>query len=352
MSTITPPPESTPPTPPKAARVPTDDDHLPGSRRLTARQSVYMVLGALVLLVLCAGDGIRRQGEKLDPGLERDVVLAVGHPAGWIADKLPFAAATDEITGWLSPDDDLGNESGTFSTATGGGDPSRVTPDAFDPSVFSSKPVAKPKLRKLLVTGDSMSQPMDAELARALSSAGVQTKRDPKFGTAISKTNLLDWGRYSGIQARRDAPDATVILLGAAEGFPMKTPVGEVKCCTAPWAAEYATRVRSMMETYGRAGKGRVYWLLIPSSSDGSRNAMLKVVNSAIGVAAGAYGRQVRVVDLGAVLTPGGRYRSSMDVNGHKEIVRDPDGTHLNENGGKVAAGLVQKALARDFDLS
>lgn len=336
---------------PPAAHVPTADDHLPGGRRTTARQAVLMVLLVFALLVVADGDGMRHQGERMDSGLEKDIVLAAGKPAGWIADRLPVAPAVDQMLGWLSPDEDLGSSDGKFSAAaTGGG--TAVDPRAFDPAALGlATPAARPKLKKLLVTGDSMSQPMDGELARALTPIGVRTARDPKFGTGISKTDLLDWGRYSGIQARREQPDATVVLLGANEGFPMDTATGEVTCCDVRWAAEYATRVRSMMETYRRGGAGRIYWLLIPNSNNAARNRTTKVVNTTIKLAAAGYGAQVRVVDLAEIFTPGGRYRSSMEVDGRPQVVRDPDGTHLNDVGGRVAADAVRKVLARDFDL-
>lgn len=347
-------PTTAPQRPPRPAPVPTADDHLPGSRRLSARHAIACVLAAVAVLVVCDGDGIRRQGEKLDAGIEKDVVLAVGRPAGWIADRLPFAPAVDQVTGWLSPDEDLGSSDGTFTAGAataGAATASRVDPAALDPAALGLPAARRPALRSLLVTGDSMSQPMDAELARALTPAGVRTERDPKFGTGISKTDLLDWGRYAAEQARRDRADATVVLLGANEGFPMRTAAGTVEFPSLPWAAEYATRVRAMMESYRRAGAGRVYWLLIPLSSDATRNRIIRTVNATIRVAAGAFGQQVRVVDLPATLTPGGRYRSAMPVDGRPQVVRDPDGAHLNEVGARVAADVVRHELARDFDL-
>jgi hypothetical protein len=89
--------------------------------------------------------------------------------------------------------------------------------------------------------------------------------------------------------------------------------------------------------------------MLIPVTSDHTRNSIIRVVNTMIKLAAGAFGDQVRVVDLPAVLTPGGRYRSSMDVGGRPQIVRDPDGAHLNEVGARLASDLVRRELARDF---
>jgi lysophospholipase L1-like esterase len=341
-------PDTEIPTRPEDTHTPTADDHVPGSRRVSARKAVAGLFLALALIVVCDGDGIRRQGEKLKPGFERDVVLAIGHPAGWIADQLPFADAVDAMTGWLSPDEDLGNRSDTF-TADGGSGGGRVGPQAFTPAQLGLRAGAKPALQRVLVTGDSLSQPLDSRLARALADDGVTTKRDPKLGTGISHTDLLDWGRYSAIQARRDRADAVVVFLGAGEGFPMKSGSATLQCCDVRWAAEYSTRVRTMMSTYLRAGADHVYWLLLPTARDGARNKIIRVVNQAIRVAAGAYGAAVRLVDIPGILTPGGRYRDAMTVDGREQIVRDPDGVHLNGTGAELAAAAVQRALNGDF---
>ena len=77
----------------------------------------------------------------------------------------------------------------------------------------------------LLVTGDSMSQPLDAELARriARSADGVKTVRDPRIGTALSQSEIVDWGKLSAVQVKRDKPNAVVVFIGANEGFPMRS---------------------------------------------------------------------------------------------------------------------------------
>ncbi|WP_205696099.1 hypothetical protein [Conexibacter sp. SYSU D00693] len=329
---------------------PTLDDHMPGGRTMTAKRAIVAVLVALALLVVIDGDGILRQGQKMNPGWEKDLVTGVGHPAGWIADHLPVSSAVDEMTGWLSPDDDVSSEDGSF-TAAGGGGTSRVAPSAFTPEELGQRPTAKPALKTLLITGDSMTQPMDAELARMFADQGVKTIRDPKFGTGISKPGLVDWGKYAGVQAKRDKPDATVVFLGAGDTFPMKTPAGEVKCCGPAWAAEYATRARAMMASYGQGGKGKVYWMVLPVARDRSADANIRSVNQANRVAAGAFGAEVRLVDLAARITPGGKYDDALEIGGRRQIIRDPDGVHLNETGGKIAAGLVADQLRRDFTI-
>ena len=93
--------------------------------------------------------------------------------------------------------------------------------------------------------------------------------RDPHVGTGISKSGLLDWGRLSTEQVREREPDAVVVFIGANEGFELPGPDGrELKCCGPAWAAEYAYRVRRMMNTYRQGGRARVYWLTVPAPRD------------------------------------------------------------------------------------
>lgn len=200
------------------------------------------------------------------------------------------------------------------------------------------------------MTGDSLVQPLDLELARSLAGGAVHVVRDPHIGTGISKTDLLDWGRLSTSQVKQDTPDAVVVFLGANEGFPMPGPGGKpVACCGAGWAAVYATRVRRVMDAYRRRGIGRVYWLLLPAQRDGERQRVARTVDAAILAAAAAYRAQVRVLDLRPALTPGDRYSDTATVDGREQIVREPDGVHLNDTGAKVAERQVLAALRRDF---
>jgi lysophospholipase L1-like esterase len=72
-------------------------------------------------------------------------------------------------------------------------------------------------------------------------------------------------------------------------------------------------------------------------------------VNAAIEVAAQPYRAHVRVLDMEALFTPGGRYRAAMTVGGRPQIVREPDGIHLNERGAELAADAVVEAVEADF---
>jgi lysophospholipase L1-like esterase len=332
-----------------------DDASIPqpprGPRR-RSRDALVVVFLAVVLLVLFEGGSVRTAGDEMQPGFERDVVVAVGEPSGWVADRLPFDEVGDDALAFLE-DGGVGDEGGFDSTptATRGGVPP-VSPDSFDPADLGAKPDPPRPLATLLVTGDSLAMPLDVETARRMAQRdeGVDVQRDPHVGTGLSKSDLLDWGKLSTQHVREREPDAVVVFIGANEGFPLPGPDGEnIDCCGLAWAAAYATRARLMMNTYRQGGSARVYWLTLPIPRDDDLARVARTVNAAIEVAAQPFRAQVRVLDMTELFTPGGRYRDAMTVDGRRRIVREADGIHLNNAGAAVAADVVLAAVRRDF---
>ena len=312
-----------------------------GLMRFSAWDAVKAVALTTFLLLIFAGGSVREAADELDPGLGRDIVKAVGEPAGWVADQLPFAETRRDLTSWLSPDEEL----------SGGGFENRATPGgAGAPRPVPSTPQP---LDRLLVTGDSLSTPLDIEISRELADqgAGVQVTRDPHLATGISNSGLVDWGELSTAQAANDDPDAVVLFIGANEGYPMPGPNGaQVSCCGPAWESVFESRVGQMMDNYLDGGVQRVYWLTIPTQRDPARKPIADAVNQAITDAAAQRGAAVRVIDLRRTFTPGDSYRDSIEIDGKQTIVRESDGIHLNEDGSAVAADLVLEAVNRDFD--
>lgn len=306
-----------------------------------------------LLLLLFEGSAVESAGRQMDAGVERSIVLAIGKPTGWIADQLPFENVADSALAFVSPDDDLDSQEG-FDQPAETGPASRgvppITVEQFDPAELGAKARSLGKLEKLLVTGDSLSIPLDSELAKRLTSEGVKVERDPHVGTGISKAGVVDWAKLSAQQVSEHEPDAVVVFIGANEGFPIPGPGGrQIDCCGPDWAAVYAARVRRLMNNYRQAGVARVYWLGVPLPRDGRRQRVQRTVNAAFDVAAQPWRSQVRLLDLTSVFTPNGRYRDAMEVDGRDQIVREPDGNHLNRKGAEVAADLVLEAVRRDF---
>lgn len=325
----------------------------PQGRRLTARHALVVVFLAVALLVLFEGASIRDAGEEMDPGVGRELTLAIGAPAGWISDRLPFDDWTDDALAFLE-DEGVGEEGGfdVSGPAAGGRGVPPVPPSSFDPAELGAEPARPGGLGTLLVTGDSLSMPLDVELARRMADEDgeVEVERDAHVGTGLSKAGLVDWGKLSTQQVSERSPDAVVVFIGANEGFELPGPGGEaIECCDAGWAAAYAYRARRMMNTYRRGGRARVYWLTLPAPRERDRQEIARAVNAAIEVAAQPYRAHVRVLQMDELFTPGGRYRDAMDVAGRRQIVREPDGIHLNGRGAEIAADAVLEAVRRDF---
>jgi hypothetical protein len=323
----------------------------PRGPRRRARDALVVVFLSVVVLVLFEGPSVRDAGDDLQPGVERDVVRAVGEPAGWVADRLPFDEWGDDALAFL--EDEGAGAGGGFAEgrrADAAAVPT-VSPDSFDPAELGAKPKPPRALDKLLVTGDSLAMPLDTEMARRMAESDeeVDVDRDPHVGTGISKTGLVDWGKLSDEHVAERQPDATVVFIGANEGFPMPGADGEeLECCGPDWAAEYAYRARRMMNAYRQGGEARVYWLTLPLPRDRDFQVVARSVNAAIRVAAEPYRAHVRVLDMTDLFTPNG-YRDAMEVDGRRQIVRDPDGIHLNTDGAELAADVVLEAVRRDF---
>jgi hypothetical protein len=193
----------------------------------------------------------------------------------------------------------------------------------------------------LVATGDSTMQGVDNFLADQLG-AGATVRSDIRPGTAISKAN--GWPQYARAQVARFRPSTTVISIGAAEGFPLRTPTGVAyACCAEPWIVEYARRVRGMMRTYVRGGRARVVWLTLPLPRGTLRLPITNAVNAAIVRAAdGLDGVDVLRMDL--LFSPHG-FQEVIRYRGRNIPVRTPDGIHLNVPGTAIAAKAISDVL-------
>lgn len=307
--------------------------------RFRARDAVAATTLCTLLLLVFAGGAVRDAADELDPGIGRDIVKAVGGPAGWVSDRLPLSEPRRDALAWLSPDEELSG--GGFGA--GGGQEGVEAAEV---------PEQGAELETILVTGDSLSTPLDNEVAQRIADEGsaVRVIREPHLGTGISNTDIVDWGALSGTQAESEAPDAVVMFIGANEFYPMTTAAGmTVECCGDDWEAELQARIGQMMGNYVAEGDSRVYWLNLPTQRDPDRLPVTQAVNRAIAEAAAEHGDAVRVIDMVPTFTPEGAYTDSIRIGGEDTIVRESDGIHLNEDGAALAAEIVLEAIDRDF---
>jgi lysophospholipase L1-like esterase len=198
-----------------------------------------------------------------------------------------------------------------------------------------------PAVPTLLATGDSMMFGLDSFLGDELAGQ-ADVHSDVRPGTGLSRV-ASDWMSIAAAQVRAHRPGLTVIMLGAADGFPMVPPGGtSLDCCGRPWIAEYVRRARAMTRTYQRGGRGRVYWLTVPVPRQAERAPIVAAVNTAIRQAVAGSG--ATVVALDTLFTPHG-YRDVVRYRGREVRVRDVDGLHLSLQGQAIAAKAVARII-------
>jgi hypothetical protein len=205
------------------------------------------------------------------------------------------------------------------------------------------RPGAPPSRPTVLVTGDSTVQGIDTLLHDRLESS-ARVVRAWRGGSAVSP-DKWHWPQVAAAQARRQHPRITVISIGANEGWPIRAADGtSVPCCGPDWQAPYAGRIRSMMRSYARAGKGIVLWLLLPTPASPARQTIATAVNAAVASAA-ADVPEVRLVHLEQVLSPGGTFHRTLRYHGRTRVIREPDGIHLTLAGAAIATDVIMREI-------
>jgi hypothetical protein len=201
---------------------------------------------------------------------------------------------------------------------------------------------------RVLATGDSMIQIVDGYIAKKVRRQHFRLRSDAHVGTGISKPLQFDWVAHARKLALSYRPSATVVFLGANEGFPLRWDGERRKCCTRPWRKAYAARAQAMMQALQRGGAARVYWLTLPAARPSNWNHIYRSVNLALRTAARREGDGVRLLDMGAVFTPSGHFQQTIVRDGRRISVRQADGIHLNVAGARIAARIVVRRMRAD----
>jgi hypothetical protein len=193
----------------------------------------------------------------------------------------------------------------------------------------------------VLATGDSTMQGVDSFLSADLGET-ARVRSDVRPGFGVSKGNA--WARLATTHVKQLHPATTVVSIGGAEGATMTAPDGaSILCCDEPWVNEYGRRVRRMMKTYARRGRGRVLWLTQPTPSTAPLALVTNAVNAGI-VRAAAGLKDVTVLRMDTLFTPNG-YSETIRYRGRTVRVRQGDGVHLNVAGTAIAATAIAKVL-------
>ena len=194
----------------------------------------------------------------------------------------------------------------------------------------------------ILVTGDSMMRGVDSRLEKELQRIQeVSFLREIRIGSALTKE---PWARIASRHVPLHRPDATVVFMGANDGYDQF----RAPCCGKAWIAKYESRVKKVIRIYSRDGRAQVYWLTMPAAEFGRRRHIFPKINGAIRRAVKSSGPHAHLVDAWSLFTPDGKYRRMMVWNDALLEVRSPDGVHLRPPGFQIVAELIRDAMLAD----
>ena len=215
--------------------------------------------------------------------------------------------------------------------------------------LLAPAPVAAGAEPRVLVTGDSLVQPLDDLMVRPVERVGGRVTKDSHPGSGLTRPLVLNWLRHARRQVRNHRPHATVVFFGATDTGPLPTAGGpQVACCRRAWIDSYAERVERMMRTYMRRKRHHVYWLTLPAPRERARGQVFLAINYAIAQAARKAGAKAHVVDTVPVFSPDNRFHRRVRYHGRSIVARDDDGIHLTTAGSRAVRDLVVRAMRAD----
>jgi hypothetical protein len=181
----------------------------------------------------------------------------------------------------------------------------------------------------VIVTGDSMSYPIDQEMAIG-APRGMLVHVDRHDGTGLT-TTTVDWARLAARQVAHFHP-ATVVSLGGRDGgIALPDPAhGLLECCGRRWLRLYANLLRPLVRAYGHGGSGHVYWLTLPAPAEAARAPFYQAVNGALALLVPEFPRGLTLIGVDRAVSPGG-FQEAISYEGLQIRPRTPDGIHLNQ---------------------
>ena len=221
-----------------------------------------------------------------------------------------------------------------------------------DSAIASALPESVPTPdTPVLMMGDSMMRLLGIAMEKAFKKAGVQPAvAFSSLGSGLVRPAAFDWTAKTAELLETHKPKTVFVSLGTNDRQPIEGEEGGIIHYGKPeWAIAYAKRIGALMDQLIAGGVTRVVWFRLPAMREAVTQAHADLVNEIVEREAAAESRvgKVTVFDLGPVLSrrPGVFTQYLMSAQGEALSVRDPDGVHLTNEGGKIVASAVLKAF-------
>ena len=203
----------------------------------------------------------------------------------------------------------------------------------------------------VLMMGDSMMKLLGSAMEKTFRKADVQPAvAFSSLGSGLVRSTIFDWTAKTAELLETNKPKTVFVSLGTNDRQPIEGEEGGIILYGRPeWEIAYARRIGALMDQLLAGGVTRLVWFRLPPMKDAVNQAHADLVNAIVEREAAVESRKdkVTIYDLGPVLSrrPGAYTQTLMSPTGAPLSVRDPDGVHLTNEGGKIVAAAVLKSF-------
>lgn len=306
-------------------------------------------LVALAIAALFGARGMHKNASIQPDSPAREVAMAVTGALAGLTGVFGLDEPRRQIASLVGQGD-----KDDISTSIGTAPKPKPNPAVAPPArqVFTPKR----KLR-LYAGGDSLSIETAEALSAQAPGTGVITVAEPdgRLNTGLLRPDAFNW--FDRAREIEDGfkPNASVIVFGGNDndGYMTGGPNGASwNAFGSPaWKREYRRRIGLVMDTLTQRPGQVLIWVSAPIAQSAELESQMKVLNAQYRAEAGKRKGSVIFLDTNPIFAPNGVYQEAIVHKGSQVVVREPDGQHLNVQGGVVLADTILDILRRRFDL-
>jgi hypothetical protein len=206
----------------------------------------------------------------------------------------------------------------------------------------------------IVEVGDSLGEDLGFGLADEFGSDPyVRIIQAAKGDTGLARPDYYDWPTALEQLLQEYRPGAVVVFLGANDGQGFIWQGNPVEYGAPLWLSVYGDRVAQMMSESLQAG-ARVLWVGMPVMGSTTEPYLSSEMQTLDGIYAAQAAKHPGVTYFSSwpvFSTPSGQYTASAVVDGQLQVVRDPDGIHLDGAGAELLATALEPAMERAWGI-
>jgi hypothetical protein len=204
-------------------------------------------------------------------------------------------------------------------------------------------PIPPGRPRIVALAGDSMmAVGLSDNLLRATQgNPSLRLVKAYRSGTGLARPDVFDWMSEYPAMLGANQPDLVLVTIGANDAQGYLDPNGNVLTFGTPaWIASYRARVAAYLAMLGAHG-AQIIWIGLPPMRATHFQTNIELINQIDQSVVATTPDATWFNPATLIGTPTGQYRQFGPVNHHIENLREPDGTHLTNQGASLVTDIL-----------